>query len=144
MNSIQDLILKNTNFSTMTTLTTAGIKITVETRYQTEDSQPFKNNYIFSYLLRIENTTPHDIQLLRRHWYIYDSNSVYREVEGKGVIGFQPVIEPGQIHEYCSGCHLETDMGKMSGYYIFQRLEDGFEFKVEIPEFQLISPYRLN
>ena len=128
----------------MTTLTTAGIKVTIKPDYQPEHSNPFKNHFVFSYLVSIENTTPHDIQLLRRHWNVFDSNGNYSEIEGKGVVGFQPVIEPGQTHEYASGCHLETDMGKMSGHYTFHRLEDGFEFKVEIPEFQLISPYRLN
>ena len=128
----------------MTTLITAGIKVSVETRYQPEESKTFKNQYVFSYMIHIENTTSFDIQLLQRHWYIYDSNGEYREIEGKGVIGFQPVLEPGQIHEYGSGCHLQTDMGKMKGYYLFQRLEDGFQFQVKIPEFKLLSPHRLN
>jgi ApaG protein len=128
----------------MTTLTTRGIKITIRTQYEERASQPFKNNYVFSYLVRIENTTSNDIQLLRRSWSIFDSNGIYRKVEGEGVVGFQPVIEPGHSHEYASGCHLETDMGKMNGHYIFQRLDDSFQFKVEIPEFQLISPLRLN
>lgn len=128
----------------MTTLTTSGIKITVDSQYQAEHSQPFKSYYVFSYLVRIENMTSYDIQLLRRHWNIFDSNGVYKEVEGKGVIGFQPVIEPGQTHEYSSGCQLETDMGKMNGFYTFQRLEDGFQMKIDIPEFHLVSPHRLN
>ena len=128
----------------MRTLTTAGIKVTVQTKYQPEASLPLKKHFVFSYLIRIENTTLHDIQLLRRHWYIYDSNAESREIEGVGVVGFQPVIEPGEVHEYGSGCNLGTDMGKMNGYYSFKRLYDGFEFKVDIPEFKLISPYRLN
>ena len=65
-------------------------------------------------------------------------------MQGDGVVGLQPVIEPGQIHQYQSGCQLETDMGKMSGYYNFVRLDTGLLFKVEIPEFKLISPYRSN
>lgn len=128
----------------MTTLTTAGIKVTVRSEYQPEHSNPFKHHFVFSYLVSIQNTTSHDIQLLRRHWEVFDSSGVYKEIEGAGVVGFQPVIEPGQVHEYASGSQLETDMGKMRGFYTFQRLEDGFEFKVEIPEFQLIAPCRLN
>jgi ApaG protein len=69
---------------------------------------------------------------------------VYREIEGDGVIGFQPVIEPSQIHEYNSACHLETDIGKMNGFYTFQKLENGESFHVNIPEFKLICPYRSN
>ncbi len=128
----------------MTTLTTSGVKITIDTQYLAEQSSPFKNHFVFSYLVRIDNLTEFDVQLLYRHWEIYDSNGTYREVEGKGVIGFQPVIEPSQTHKYGSGCHLQTDMGRMGGYYVFRRLLDGEEFKVQIPDFQLISPYRLN
>ena len=128
----------------MKTLTTQGVKVTVESKYLPEHSNPIQNYYVFSYLVSIHNTSPYDIQLLRRHWNIFESNGVYREIEGDGVIGFQPVIEPGQIHEYASGCHLETDMGKLAGYYTFQKLEDSEYFHVDIPEFKLISPYRNN
>jgi len=128
----------------MITLTTSGVKITIKTKYSTEASLPFKNHYVFSYLVRIENMTEFDVQLLYRHWEIYDSDGSYREIEGKGVIGFQPVIEPGQVHEYASGCHLKMDMGRMRGFYTFQKLDNGEQFKVQIPDFQLISPYRLN
>ena len=128
----------------MKTLTTQGVKVTVKSKYLPEQSNPIQDYYVFSYMISIHNTTPYDIQLLRRHWNIFDSNGVYRELEGDGVIGFQPVIEPGQIHEYGSGCHLETDMGKMGGYYTFQKLEDGGYFHVDIPDFKLISPYRNN
>ena len=128
----------------MKTLTTQGVKVCVECKYMPEHSNPIQNYYVFSYMISIHNTTPYDIQLLRRHWNIFDSNGVYREIEGDGVIGFQPVIEPGQIHEYGSGCHLETDMGKMSGHYTFQKLEDGGYFHVDNPEFKLISPFRNN
>ena len=128
----------------MKTLTTQGVKVTVRSEYLPEHSNPIQNYYVFSYTISIHNTTPYDIQLLRRHWNIFDSNGVYREIEGDGVIGFQPVIEPGQIHEYGSGCHLETDIGKMNGYYTFLKLEDGGFFNVNIPEFKLISPFRNN
>ena len=128
----------------MTTLTTAGVKVTVRPDYQPEHSNPFKNHFVFSYVVSIENTTTYDIQLLRRYWEVFDSSGVYTEVEGTGVIGFQPVIEPNQKHEYASGSQLETDMGKMKGFYTFILLEAAFEFKVEIPEFQLIAPNRLN
>ena len=84
------------------------------------------------------------MQLLRRHWYIYDSNGTVREVEGEGVVGLQPVIEPGEIHEYVSGCNLRTSIGKMTGTYLVERVVDGKQFQVQIPEFNMIAPYRLN
>ena len=82
--------------------------------------------------------------LLARHWFIFDSNGAKREVEGEGVIGQQPVIEPGQSHEYVSGCNLKTDMGSMKGEYKMSRLIDNSIFNVIIPEFYMIAPYRMN
>ena len=81
---------------------------------------------------------------MRRQWFIFDSNATVREVEGEGVIGVQPVLEPGEVHEYISGCNLKTSIGKMLGSYVMERLVDGKQFHVEIPEFNLIVPYRLN
>ncbi len=84
------------------------------------------------------------MKLLRRHWHIYDANGVVREVEGEGVVGQQPVLEPGDSHQYVSGCNLKTGLGKMRGTYQMERLADGRNFTVEIPEFTLVVPYRLN
>ena len=81
---------------------------------------------------------------ISRHWYIFDSNGAKREVEGEGVVGQQPIIEPGNSHEYVSGCNLKTDMGSMKGEYQMQRLLDNALFNVQIPEFYLIAPYRYN
>ncbi len=128
----------------MNNLTTRGVCVSVKTQFLPEQSSPFNQYFVFSYFVSIENTTDYDIQLLKRYWKITDSNGSIREIRGTGVIGFQPVIEPNQIHEYSSGCHLETDIGKMKGYYTFQRLEDGVTFEVQIPEFKLIIPSRLN
>jgi ApaG protein len=84
------------------------------------------------------------VQLRRRHWIIYDSNGTVREVEGEGVVGEQPIIEPGEFHEYVSGCNLKTDMGSMRGSYEMCRLLDNQPLLVNIPEFQLIATHRLN
>jgi ApaG protein len=65
-------------------------------------------------------------------------------VEGEGVVGQQPVLEPGESHEYVSGCNLKTGIGKMRGTYLMERLVDGRQFQVVIPEFVLIVPYKLN
>lgn len=128
----------------MVTKITDGVKISVETVYQPEYSNPANNHFMFAYKITIENLTDYTVQLMRRHWYIFDSNGTHREVEGEGVVGQQPVIDPGESHEYVSGCNLTTEMGTMKGTYGMTRLVDGTQFEVNIPEFQLTSPYRLN
>src|SRR5690606_30303731 len=112
--------------------------------YQDDHSDPVNNHYLFGYRITIENLTDYTVQLKRRQWFIFDSNGNQREVEGEGVVGEQPVIEPGDRHSYVSACNLSTDIGSMSGNYLMQRLADNKEFIVAIPEFELIVPYRLN
>ncbi|WP_353182309.1 Co2+/Mg2+ efflux protein ApaG [Parapedobacter lycopersici] len=128
----------------MATQITAGVKVSVETVYQPEYSNPENQHYMFAYKITIENLGDYSIQLLRRHWYIFDSNGTRREVEGDGVVGLQPVIEPGELHEYVSGCNLKSDMGTMEGNYQVMREMDGSLFDVKIPKFMLIAPHRLN
>lgn len=128
----------------MVTKITDGVKISVETIYQPEYSNPANEHFMFAYRINIENLTEYSVQLLNRYWLIFDSNGTTREVEGEGVVGLQPVIEPGDHHEYVSGCNLKTDMGSMKGFYEMIRIVDGQKFKVNIPEFQLIAPYKLN
>lgn len=123
---------------------TDGIKVSVETTYQPEYSNPASEHFMFAYKIEIENLSGYSIQLLRRHWRIFDSNGNYREVEGEGVVGQQPVIEPGETHEYVSGCNLQTDMGTMHGSYEMKRLADNETLIVQIPKFSLIAPFRLN
>jgi ApaG protein len=128
----------------MVTATTEGITISVGTHYQSEYSRPEQAHFVFTYRIIIENRSTHTIQLMRRHWLIYDSNCTIREVEGEGVVGQQPILEPGQVHEYMSGCNLQTSMGKMTGNYLMERAIDGRQFRVVIPEFTMIVPYLLN
>ncbi|WP_394996193.1 Co2+/Mg2+ efflux protein ApaG [Emticicia sp.] len=127
-----------------TNAVTAGVKVSVSIEYQPSYSSPLQEHFVFTYRIKIENNSENTIQLLRRQWFIFDSNATVREVEGEGVIGLQPVLEPGEVHEYVSGCNLKTSIGKMVGTYLMERLIDGKEFHVEIPEFNLIVPYRLN
>ena len=82
----------------METLITQGIKVSVLPSYQAAYSRPAQNRYIFAYHITIENQSTDTVQLLRRHWFIWDSNGTIREVEGEGVIGQQPVLDPGQKH----------------------------------------------
>ncbi|WP_316735626.1 Co2+/Mg2+ efflux protein ApaG [Pedobacter aquatilis] len=128
----------------MVTAITDGVQVSVETIYQPEYSNPANEHFMFAYRIEISNLSDYPVQLMRRQWFIFDSNSSRREVEGEGVVGLQPVIEPGESHVYVSGCNLKTDIGSMQGTYLMNRLVDNAEFEVEIPEFQLVAPYRLN
>jgi len=128
----------------MVTAITEGVKISVDTVYQDEYSNPEKEHFMFAYQITIENLSDYTVQLMRRQWFIFDSNGTQREVEGEGVVGLQPVIESGESYSYVSGCNLTTEIGTMSGKYLMQRSVDATELTVNIPEFQLIVPYRLN
>lgn len=128
----------------METATTAGIRVSVETMYQTMHSRPAMHEYVYAYRITIENLSSEAVQLMRRHWYIWDSDGSLREVEGEGVVGEQPVLQPGDRHQYISGCPLRTDMGRMQGTYQMRRLSDGSLFDVQVPVFQLIAPFKGN
>lgn len=123
---------------------TEGVKVSVETTYQPEYSNPANEHFMFAYKVQIENLTDYSVQLLRRQWTIFDSNGTKREVEGEGVVGLQPVIAPGHNYEYVSGCNLKTDIGSMQGAYQMRRLVDGATFEVSIPQFALIAPFKMN
>jgi len=128
----------------MVTEITEGIKVTVETEYQPAYSSPSQYHYVFTYRIGIENQSGFTIQLLKRQWHIHDAGFYQREVEGDGVVGLQPILEPGQHHQYVSGCNLKSGIGKMAGNYLMERVVDGTKFQVKIPEFNLIAPQRLN
>lgn len=128
----------------MVSSVTEGVKVSVRTEYQADYSSPLQAHYVFTYRIRIENASDHTVQLLRRHWLIYDTNGTVREVEGEGVLGLQPVLEPGEVHEYVSGCNLRSGMGKMTGTYLVERIIDGKQLQITIPEFTLVASFRLN
>ena len=128
----------------MVTAVTEGVRIDVQTIFQDEFSNPMQQHYVFSYRIRIENQSRVTVQLKRRFWQIFDGTGIKREVEGEGVVGQQPVLEPGESYEYVSGCNQTGSVGKMVGFYTMERVVDGKQFKVEVPEFNLIVPYRLN
>jgi len=123
---------------------TKGVKVSVETEYQPTYSSPSQYHYVFTYRITIENQSEFTIQLMRRHWTIHDAGFSQREVEGDGVVGQQPVLEPGQSHQYVSGCNLKSGIGKMVGTYDMERIVDGTNFLVKIPEFMMVAPVRLN
>ncbi|MCG9880979.1 MAG: Co2+/Mg2+ efflux protein ApaG [Bacteroidia bacterium] len=123
---------------------THDVKIMVETSYQSNKSGGENGKHMFAYRITIENQGEHTIKLLRRHWYIVDSLDGKSEVEGEGVVGVQPLLEPEEKYQYVSGCMLSSELGKMHGTYLMERQIDGKLFEVKIPEFILCTPYILN
>ena len=97
-----------------------GVTISVETFYQPEYSNPITSEFMFAYRITIENNNSFPVQLLRRHWYIFDSNAEHREVEGEGVIGIQPQINPGEKYQYVSGCNLRSEMAKCMVFILWK------------------------
>ncbi len=115
------------------------IQVTVKVKYLEEQSDEAENRFVFAYTITVSNEGEQTVKLLRRHWIINDANNHVQEVKGKGVVGEQPVIHPGQSFEYTSGTVLATQVGTMSGSYQMS-LEDGAEFPVNIPQFVLSVP----
>ncbi len=115
---------------------TEGIRVTVRPLYLPEQSRPTQGHFLFAYFVRLENVGRETVQLLRRHWIIEDAAAGTNEVEGEGVVGEQPVLAPGAVHEYQSFCPLRAPRGSMHGTYRFRR-EDGSLFDAVIPRFEL-------
>lgn len=121
-----------------------GVEVSVETFYQPDYSNPMSGEFMFAYRITIENHNNFPVKLERRHWFIADSNGTRREVEGEGVVGVQPTLQPGERYQYVSGCNLRTEMGKMYGSYQMQNLLNKRSFEVNIPVFEMIVPFKLN
>lgn len=128
----------------MKTAITEGIRISVVSKFRPELSRPDGNVFYFDYRISIENINPFAVQLLRRDWFIYDSLDSPKYVSGEGVVGQQPLLEPGEVYTYSSGCDLSSEIGYMTGHYTFLNLESTTEFPVLIPKFELILPAKLN
>jgi ApaG protein len=123
--------------------TTQGVRVEVMSLFLPEQSDISVDRYVFAYRITISNESELTVQLLRRHWFITEANGLVREVEGEGVVGEQPSLDPGDFHEYTSGAVLELPAGSMRGTYKMQR-EDGTAFEARIPEFQLSMPRTLH
>ena len=121
-----------------------GVTVSVETFYQPDYSNPANNEFMFAYRITIENNNVFPIRLLRRHWNIFDATGSLREVEGEGVIGVQPLINPGTNYQYVSGCNLKTEIGKMYGTYQMENVNNKKMFEVSIPAFEMTVPFKLN
>ena len=128
----------------MVTEITEGVRVSVEAEYQPEYSSPSQYHYVFTYRVSIENNSPKTIQVMRREWHIQDAGYKNREVTGEGIVGQQPIIEPGNTHQYVSGCNLKSGIGCMYGTYQIERLVDGKLLNISIPIFQMIAPFKLN
>ena len=117
--------------------------VTVRTQYLEEQSEPDNSHYVFAYAITIQNTGQVAAQLISRHWVITDANNHVEEVRGLGVIGHQPLLQPGEKFEYTSGTSMATPQGSMQGEY-FCVAEDGEQFEARIPEFILSLPRTLH
>ena len=124
----------------MQTLTTHGIKISVEAQYQALHSEPERSKYIHVYHIRIDNKNRFGVKLLTRHWNITESDGRKVVVEGDGVIGKQPLIQASGFHAYSSYCVLSSVIGKMEGHYVLEREDTGETIHAEIPAFILEFP----
>ena len=126
----------------MVTATTAGIKVSVQVKYEGYIST--RQKHAFSYIVSIQNVSSSTVQLLRRHWFIKDSSGDNREVEGEGVIGKQPILEPNETHQYTSWCPLDSEIGIMYGTFLMQNTLTEELFDVEVPLFKMTTTARSN
>jgi ApaG protein len=125
----------------MYSATTRGIKVTVKPVFLEDQSSPAENHYVWAYHVRIENLGERAVRLRARHWKITDALGRLQEVKGAGVVGEQPLLEPGGSFEYTSGTPLGTPSGIMSGTYMME-FADGTRFDAAIPAFSLDSPHQ--
>ena len=118
---------------------TEGIIVRVAVNFLPEQSRVEAGKWFWVYHIRIENQSDHAVQLVTRHWRITDARGMVNFVDGEGVVGEQPLLRPGQSHDYVSGCPLTTPTGSMEGHYTMRRV-DGALIEVAIPFFPLAAP----
>lgn len=126
---------------TRPTAITQGVQVSVHTQFLPDQTSAERAAFCFAYKIYLHNQSDEPVQLLRRHWDIVDGFGKLRVVDGDGVIGQQPLLLPGDTHNYVSGAVLPTNVGRMSGFYTFVRPHTGETFEVQIPAFQLVAPY---
>ncbi|HEV7671702.1 MAG TPA: Co2+/Mg2+ efflux protein ApaG [Thermoanaerobaculia bacterium] len=122
---------------------TQGIRVQVQSYYDSERSAPQENYFFFGYQVRISNLGAETAQLLSREWLITDADGLEQKVSGLGVVGEQPILAPGEMFEYTSFCPLTTPVGAMQGAYRMAT-ESGAQFDAEIAPFSLVVPHALN
>lgn len=121
--------------------TTNAITVTVNPVYLEDQSDPEESHFVWAYQVRIENNGVTTVQLRSRYWNITDANGLVHEVRGDGVVGEQPILEPGEAFEYTSGTPLHAPSGVMVGSYQMET-EDGDWIDVDVPAFSLDSPHQ--
>ena len=122
---------------------TRGIRVHVHAQYSPSHSKPTHNKWFFIYTVVITNDSAQTVQLVTRHWIITDATGHVEEVRGPGVVGQQPVLEPGRSFEYTSGCELTSPYGTMHGFY-HMITADGHQFDAEVATFQLQAPFTIH
>lgn len=128
----------------MTELVTKGIKISVKTVFEGTFLKNEFIHYAFSYEIYIKNLSEDATQLLSRKWTILDSLNENETIYGEGVVGKTPIIQPGELHKYKSGCVLRSPNGAMKGYYLMENYSTSSQFKVRIPSFKLSATFAQN
>ena len=123
---------------------TRGIKISVLTTFEGTYFKNHKIHFAFSYQITIENQGKDSVQLISRHWEIFDSLNNIEIVDGEGVIGQKPVLKSGESHTYSSGCLLSSPFGSMKGHFNMVNFTTTKNFKVIVPSFKLSAPFALN
>ena len=122
--------------------TTADVRVSVQPLFLADQSEPEHSHYVWAYRVSIENLGRRVVQLMKRTWYITDGRGLTQRVHGDGVVGEQPVLEPGESFEYTSGTPLSTPSGFMRGQYHMVATDSGEPFDVTIPAFSLDSPHQ--
>ena len=122
--------------------TTRSIRVAVRAFYLADQSEPERGHFVWAYRVAITNEGQETVQLLKRSWQITDGLGRTQQVQGEGVVGEQPVIEPGRSFEYTSGTPLGTSSGFMRGAYHMVVTATGEAFDVSIPPFSLDSPHQ--
>ena len=128
----------------MVTQITRGIKISVITSFEGTYFKNYKMHFAFTYQITIENQSKDSVQLITRHWEIFDSLNDIEVVDGEGVVGKKPVLKPGESHTYSSGCLLSSPFGAMHGYFNMINFTSTRNFKVIVPTFKLSAGFALN
>ena len=128
----------------MVTQITRGIKISVLTSFEGTYFKNYKIHFAFSYKITIENYSKDSVQLMSRHWEIFDALNNIELVDGEGVVGKKPVLKPGESHTYSSGCLLSSPFGAMRGYFNMINFTSTRSFRVIVPSFKLSAPFALN
>jgi ApaG protein len=123
--------------------TTRGVRVEVEAEYDPARSAPHEQHWFFLYTVTISNESEESVQLVSRHWVITNGTGDVEEVRGPGVVGHQPILEPGQSFKYTSGCPLTTSFGFMRGSYQMVT-SSGDAFEAKIADFELSEPYSVN